>query len=57
MLDRLLDVALLLRRQPREFAGEDFPRFGDVAVEGFGFNEPGFRDFLFVRFFCHVVLF
>ncbi len=57
MLDRLLDVALLLRRQSRKFAGEDFPRFGDVAVEGFGFNEPGFRDFLFVRFFCHVVLF
>lgn len=40
MLDRLLDVALLLRRQPREFAGEDFPRFGDVAVEGFGFMNP-----------------
>ena len=57
MLYRLLDVALLLRRQPRKLAGENFSRFGDVAVESFGFDESDFRDFLFVRFFWHVVLF
>ena len=51
MLDCLFDVALFFRRQAREFAGEDFTGFGDIAVEGFGFGEAEFCDLLFICFF------